>query len=185
MKFSVTAVQDARVIEVNPITDDRGMFARVWCQDDFTQHGIKADWVQANVGRSVRAGTLRGMHYQREPHAEAKLVRCTHGAVYDVALDLRPSSPSYLRWVGVTLAASEHTMLYIPEGCAHGYQTLTDDSEITYFTSAPYHRDAATGARYDDPAFGIEWPVPVEVISEQDAHWDLWSRSGTGGTQPI
>ena len=110
------------------------------------------------------------------------MVRCTRGAVYDVALDLRPASPSYLRWVGVTLDASEHTMLYIPEGCAHGYQTLADDSEIVYFTSAPYDRDAATGARYDDPAFGIEWPLAVEVISGQDAGWELWSRSGTGGT---
>jgi dTDP-4-dehydrorhamnose 3,5-epimerase len=185
VKFTETAVQDAWVIEVNRITDDRGFFARVWCQDEFAQVGIKDDWVQANVGRSVRAGTLRGMHYQREPHAEAKLVRCTHGAVYDVALDLRPSSPSYLHWVGATLKASEHTMLYIPKGCAHGYQALDDDSEIVYFTSTPYNRDAATGARHDDPAFGIEWPLPVEVISEQDAHWEQWSRSGIGGTQPI
>jgi dTDP-4-dehydrorhamnose 3,5-epimerase len=179
VKFSETAVQDAWVIEVNRITDDRGFFARVWCQDEFTQRGIKADWVQANVGRSARAGTLRGMHYQQEPCREAKLVWCTRGAIYDVALDLRPSSPSYLLWVGATLDANEHTMLYIPEGCAHGYQTLADDSEITYFTSAPYNRDAATGARFDDPAFGIGWPLPVEMISEQDAHWELWSRSGS------
>jgi dTDP-4-dehydrorhamnose 3,5-epimerase len=184
VKFSETAVQGAWLVEVNRITDDRGFFARVWCQDEFTEHGIKADWVQANVGRSVRAGTLRGMHYQRDPHAEAKLVRCTRGAVYDVALDLRRTSPSYLRWAGVTLDADEHAMLYIPAGCAHGYQTLADDSEITYFTSAPYDRDAATGGRYDDPAFGIEWPLPVEVISGQDAGWELWSRSGTDGTNP-
>jgi dTDP-4-dehydrorhamnose 3,5-epimerase len=182
VKFSETAVQDVRLVEVNRIADDRGFFARVWCQEEFTQHGIEADWVQANVGRSIRAGTLRGMHYQRDPHAEAKLVRCTRGAVYDVALDLRPASPSYLRWVGVTLDANEHSMLYIPEGCAHGYQTLADDSEIVYFTSAPYDRDAATGARYDDPAFGIEWPLAVEVISGQDARWELWSRSGIDGT---
>ena len=109
-------------------------------------------------------------------------MRCTRGAVYDVALDLRPASPSYLRWVGVTLDANEHSMLYIPEGCAHGYQTLADDSEIVYFTSAPYDRDAATGARYDDPAFGIEWPLAVEVISGQDASWELRSRSGIDGT---
>ena len=182
MKFSETAVLGVRLIEVNRITDDRGFFARVWCQDEFTQHDIKANWVQANVGYSVRAGTLRGMHYQRDPHAEAKLIRCTRGAVYDVALDLRPTSPSYLRWVGVTLDAEEHAMLYIPEGCAHGYQTLTDDSEITYFTSAPYAREAATGARYDDPAFGVEWPLPVEVISGQDASWELWPRSGATET---
>jgi dTDP-4-dehydrorhamnose 3,5-epimerase len=179
MKFTDTPVQGARIVEINRIADDRGFFARIWCQDEFTQHAIGANWVQANVGRSVRAGTLRGLHYQREPHAEAKLVRCTRGAVYDVALDLRPASPSYLRWVGVTLDADEHTMLYIPEGCAHGYQTLTEDSEITYFTSAAYDRDAATGARYDDPAFGIEWPRAVEVISGQDAAWELWSRTGS------
>jgi dTDP-4-dehydrorhamnose 3,5-epimerase len=182
VKFSETPVHGARIIEVNRIADDRGFFARVWCQDEFAQHGAKTDWAQANVGRSVRAGTLRGMHYQREPHAEAKLVRCTRGAVYDVALDLRPTSPSYLRWVGVTLDADEYTMLYIPEGCAHGYQTLADDSEIVYFTSARYDRDAATGARYDDPDFGIEWPRAVEVISGQDAGWELWSRSRTEGT---
>ena len=185
MRFSGTAVQDAQVIQIDRITDDRGFFARVWCQDEFAQHGIKAGWVQANVGRSVRTGTLRGMHYQRDPHPEAKLVRCTRGAVYDVALDLRPASPSYLRWVGVTLDADEHTMLYVPEGCAHGYQTLADDSEIVYFTSAPYNRDAATGARYDDPAFGIEWPLAVEVISGQDAGWELWPPAGTDGTQRL
>jgi dTDP-4-dehydrorhamnose 3,5-epimerase len=179
VKFSQTAVQDAWVIEVDRITDDRGFFARVWCEDEFTQHGIKADWVQANVGFSVRAGTLRGMHYQRNPYAEAKLVRCTRGAVYDVALDLRPASPSYTRWAGVTLDADEHTMLYIPEGCAHGYQTLADNSEIVYFTSAPYEREAAVGARYDDPAFGIEWPLAIEVISGQDAGWQLWPRPGS------
>ena len=182
MKFTETAVQGAQIVEINRISDDRGFFARVWCQDEFTRRGMAVGWVQANVGRSLRAGTVRGMHYQRDPHSEAKLVRCTRGAVYDVALDLRHGSASYLRWVGVTLDANEHTMLYIPGGCAHGYQTLADDSEITYFTSAPYDRDAAAGARYNDPAFGIEWPLPIEVISGQDAGWQLWPRSGAGRT---
>ena len=182
MNFTETAVQGAQIVQISRISDDRGFFARVWCRDEFIQQGIAADWVQANVGRSLRAGTLRGMHYQRDPQPEAKLVRCTRGVVYDVVLDLRPDSPSYLRWAGVTLDADEHTMLYIPEGCAHGYQTLADDSEISYFASAPYDRDAATGARYDDPAFGIEWPLPVEVISAQDAAWELWSPSGAGRT---
>lgn len=185
MKISDTAVQGARLIGINRIADDRGFFARVWCQDEFAQHGVSAAWVQANVGYSLRASTLRGMHYQRDPHAEAKLVRCTRGAVYDVALDLRPASPSYLRWVGVTLDANEHTMLYIPEGCAHGYQTLTDDSEIVYHTTARYDRDAATGARYDDPAFGIDWPLPVQVISEQDASWDSWQMSAADRTHQL
>jgi dTDP-4-dehydrorhamnose 3,5-epimerase len=181
VRFTTTSVDGVVLVEVDRITDDRGFFARVWCRDEFAQHGLKVEWAQANVGRSIRAGTLRGMHYQRDPHAEAKLVRCTRGAVYDVALDLRPASPTHLRWVGVTLSANEHTMLYIPEGCAHGYQTLVDDSEIVYFTSKPYAREAATGSRYDDPAFGIQWPVEVEVISEQDAGWDLWARPGWDG----
>jgi dTDP-4-dehydrorhamnose 3,5-epimerase len=185
VRFTGTAVEGVTVVEVERISDDRGFFARVWCQDEFAQHGIHKEWAQANVGRSIRAGTLRGMHYQRDPHAEAKLVRCTRGSVYDVALDLRPSAPSYLRWAGVTLGADDHTMLYIPEGCAHGYQTLADDSEIVYYTSAPYARDAATGARYDDAAFGIEWPLAVEVISEQDAGWAPWSRSGADGTHRV
>ena len=132
------------VVEIDRISDDRGFFARVWCQDEFAQQGLEPDWVQDNVGRSIRAGTLRGMHYQEEPHAEAKLVRCTRGEVYDVALDLRPSSPSYLKWVGVTLGADDHTMLYIPEGCAHGYQTLADDSEIVYSD----HRQVRSGRRH-------------------------------------
>jgi dTDP-4-dehydrorhamnose 3,5-epimerase len=177
MRFTKTAVEGVVVVEIDRISDDRGFFARVWCEDEFAQQGLERDWVQANVGHSVRAGTLRGMHYQEEPHVEVKLVRCTRGEVYDVALDLRPWSPSYLKWVGVTLGAGDHTMLYIPAGCAHGYQTLADESEIVYSTTARYSRDAATGARYDDPAFGIEWPLPVEVISEQDAGWDLWTQS--------
>jgi dTDP-4-dehydrorhamnose 3,5-epimerase len=180
VRFTATPVQGVTVVEVDRIEDDRGFFGRVWCRDEFAEQGLDADWTQANVGRSIKAGTLRGMHHQRDPHAEVKLVRCTRGAVYDVALDLRPTSPSYLQWTGVTLSADEHTMLYIPEGCAHGYQTLADDSEIVYFTSAPYAREAATGARYDDPAFGIRWPLEVTVISAQDAGWDLWERAGTG-----
>ena len=179
MRFTATPVEGVTIVEVDRIVDDRGFFGRVWCRDEFAEHGLDADWTQANVGLSTRAGTLRGMHYQRDPHAEVKLVRCTRGAVYDVALDLRPTSPTYLQWTGVTLSADEHTMLYIPEGCAHGYQTLADDSEIVYFTSAPYVREAAAGARHDDPAFGIEWPRPVEVISAQDAAWELWQRSAS------
>jgi dTDP-4-dehydrorhamnose 3,5-epimerase len=176
VRFTPTPVEGVVVVEVEKIRDDRGFFARAWCRDEFAQHGLTADWAQVNVGRSDRAGTLRGMHYQREPHAEAKLVRCTAGAVYDVALDLRPSSPSFRKWMGVELDAREHTMLYIPEGCAHGYQTLRDGSEIVYFTSCAYARDAATGVRWDDPAFGIQWPAPVTVISSQDAGWDLWLK---------
>lgn len=173
MRFLKTKIDGVVVVDVDRITDDRGFFARAWCRGEFADQGLTAEWVQANVGRSTRAGALRGMHYQRAPYAEVKLVRCTKGAVYDVALDLRPSSPTYRAWVAVTLDADGHRMLYIPQGCAHGYQTLADDSEIAYLTSRPYVRDAAAGVRYDDPAFGIQWPAAVSVMSEQDANWPL------------
>ena len=171
MRFSETAVQGAQIIQIDRITDDRGFFARVWCQDEFARHGIKASWAQANVGHSIRTGTLRGMHYQRDPRAEAKLVRCTRGAVYDVALDLRPASPSYLRWVGATLDADEHIMLYIPEGCGHGYLTSAPNTDLVYQASVPYAPGSATGVRYDDPVFNIAWPGAVSVISVQDRNW--------------
>jgi dTDP-4-dehydrorhamnose 3,5-epimerase len=172
MRFTTTPVDGVAVVEIDRIADDRGFFARIWDRDEFARHGLEADWVQANVGRSIRAGTLRGMHYQRDPHAEVKLVRCTRGAVYDVALDLRPGSPSYLRWTGVTLSADEHTMLYIAEGCAHGYQTLADDSEIVYHIHPAFDADAGRGVRWNDPSFGIAWPdADPRIMSARDANY--------------
>jgi len=171
MKFTETNIEGVYLIEIDRIEDNRGFFGRVWCRHEFAKHGLDNRIVQVNVGFSPKVGTLRGMHYQRAPHAEVKLVRCTLGAVYDVAVDLRPSSPTFCRWCGVELNAENRRSLYIPEGCAHGYQTLAPDAEIYYFTSAPYAPDHAAGVRYDDPTFGIEWPLPVGLISDTDRSW--------------
>lgn len=173
MKFTSTTIDGVVVVDIRPIRDDRGFFARGWCADEFAGHGLPSGWVQSNIGMSTRAGTLRGLHFQREPHGEAKLVRCVRGAVYDVAVDLRLESPTYRAWFGVQLDADERRMLYIPPGCAHGYQALSDVSEIHYHTSHRYVPEACGGARHDDPAFGIDWPLPVTSISEQDAAWPL------------
>jgi dTDP-4-dehydrorhamnose 3,5-epimerase len=173
VKFQPTEIDDVVIVDIQAISDNRGFFARGWCTDEFAEHGLNVAWMQSNIGYSKCAGTLRGMHYQRAPYSEAKLVRCTNGAVFDVAIDLRTASPTYRSWVGVILRAEEHRMIFVPEGFAHGYQTLRDDSEIEYFTSHRYVAAAATGVRYDDPAFGIEWPVEVSLISQQDSCWPL------------
>jgi dTDP-4-dehydrorhamnose 3,5-epimerase len=173
MTFEETEIEGVWVVGIEPIEDERGFFARTWCAQEFEANGLHADFVQENVGYSVRAGTLRGLHYQREPHSEAKLVRCTSGSVWDVAVDLRPGSPTRHRWFGVELTAEARNMLYVPKGCAHGYLALTDGSEIRYLTSSFYAPEAAFGARFDDPAFAIDWPAPVTVLSEQDRAWPL------------
>lgn len=171
MRFTETAVRGAFVIDLDRIEDDRGFFARSWCVRELAERGLSTELVQINSGFSHQKGTLRGMHLQREPEAEVKVVRCTMGSVYDVVLDLRPSSPSYKRWAAYELSAKNRRQLYIPEGCAHGYQTLGDAAEITYLTSRFYAPKHATGVRYDDSAFGIEWPLPVTSISDGDAGW--------------
>lgn len=173
MKFFDTEVLGARRIVLERKSDERGFFARAWCRREFDEAGIGVDWVQANAARSTKAGTLRGLHFQRPPFQEVKLVRCTRGAVFDVAVDLRPESPTYRRWSGQLLDAEQADALLIPAGCAHGYLTLTDDVDLLYFTSAFYEPASASGVRYDDPAFGIVWPRSVEVISLQDASWPL------------
>jgi dTDP-4-dehydrorhamnose 3,5-epimerase len=167
VKFTPAAVAGAFEIEL----EKRGWFARAWCEREFATQGLSTTITQVNVGTSTKAGTLRGMHYQLEPHAEVKLARCARGAVYDVAVDLRPASPTFRRWHGCELSAANGRMLYVPEGCAHGYLTLTDDAELTYFTSVAYAPDAARGVRHDDPAFSIAWPRGVTTISSQDAAW--------------
>ncbi len=177
MKFTPTGIEGTYVIDLEKRADDRGYFARAWCEGEFARQGLNTRIAQVNVGVSTRAGTLRGMHYQLAPHAEAKLARCARGAVYDVAVDLRPESPTFRRWHGCELSAENGRMLYVPEGCAHGYLTLTDDSELMYFTSVPYAPDAARGVRHDDPAFSIAWPVPVKTISPQDAAWPEFRTS--------
>lgn len=171
MHFMETNLVGAWVIDPDPHKDERGRFMRVWCAREFEEHGIVFLPVQANMGFSIRKGTLRGMHFQKEPALEAKLVRCTIGAMYDVALDLRPESPSYGKWYGVELSAENGRMLYIPERCAHGYQTLEENTEMYYMTSGLYAPNLASGVRFDDPAFGIHWPSVASIVSEQDRNW--------------
>jgi dTDP-4-dehydrorhamnose 3,5-epimerase len=168
MRFTETKVAGAFLIEPEPIADERGFFARTWCREEFADHGLVPDLAQANISFNHRQGTLRGLHYQAAPHAEAKLVRSTRGAIWDLALDLRRDSPTYLAWFGAELSDENRAMLYVPEGCAHGFLTLTDDAEVAYQMSAPYAPEAARGVRFDDPAFGIEWPGEVVVINERD-----------------
>jgi dTDP-4-dehydrorhamnose 3,5-epimerase len=166
--FSETIISGAWSIEAERISDERGFFARAWCRQEFEAHGITADLSQANVSSSNRAGTIRGMHFQRSPHKEMKAVRCLRGAVFDVVLDLRPDSATFCKWHGEELSAENHRMLVVPEGCAHGFQSLVDDTEVFYMVSSAYAAESEGGVRWDDPAFGIKWPLPVSEISPKD-----------------
>ncbi len=168
MKFSQTPIDGARLVEVERHVDERGYFARIWCREEFQAQGIDVDLMQASVSRNLRRGTLRGMHFTHSPSREAKLVRCSRGRVHDVILDLRPGSPSFLKHFAVTLDADEHNALYIPQGVAHGFQTLEDDCEVTYMMTDLYRPEVADGARYDDPSFGIAWPLEVTCIAQRD-----------------
>ncbi len=159
------------MVELEPRRDDRGFFARQWCAQEFARAGLDTRISQINTARSTAVGTLRGVHYQAAPHGEVKLVRCTRGAVFDVAVDLRVGSSTLGQWFGIELDDASGRMLYIPEGCGHGYLTLAPDTDLTYQASVPYSPQSATGVRYDDPAFGIAWPSPVRVISQQDRGW--------------
>ncbi len=185
MKFLPMTIGGAFVIEPEPIADHRGFFARAWCEREFAAHGLAPRTVQANIGFNRRAGTLRGLHYQIAPHEEIKVVRCTRGAVYDVIVDLRPDSPTHCRWIGVELTEDNHRMLYVPRAFAHGYQTLTDDAEIIYQTSAFYVPAAARGVRFDDPAFGIVWPRVVEVGPEAARSWPPYPESAETATEDV
>ena len=172
-------LRDAAIIEVEPRGDERGFLARVFCEHEFAAHGLPTRFVQASTIYSPQRDTLRGLHFQTAPHAENKLVRCTRGAVFVVMVDLRPESPSYLEWLGVELAAETRRSLYVPEGFAQGYQTLVDDCEVVYQMTHEYVPEAASGVRWDDPAFGIEWPLAVErLISERDQAWPSYRVSG-------
>jgi dTDP-4-dehydrorhamnose 3,5-epimerase len=173
MRFAQASIPGVYTIDPDFHEDERGRFFRAWCAGEFAEHGIAFAPVQANIGFSLRRGTIRGMHCQVEPALEAKLVRCTRGAIFDVALDLRPDSLTFLQWIGIELSATNGCMLLVPEGCAHGYQTLEDETEMHYMASAVYTPSAARGVRFDDPAFGIEWPLPATVVSKQDRNWPL------------
>ncbi|CAN5828738.1 MAG: dTDP-4-dehydrorhamnose 3,5-epimerase [Gemmatimonadetes bacterium] len=169
MIFRETRLPGAYVIEPERIEDERGFFARSWCEREFRAHGLNPRLVQCNLSFNRYRGTLRGMHYQAAPHPEAKLVRCTMGRIHDVIVDLRPESPTFREWVAVELSAGNRRMLYVPEGFAHGFQTLEDESEVFYQMSQYYHAELARGVRWDDPAFGIAWPLPVQALSARDS----------------
>jgi dTDP-4-dehydrorhamnose 3,5-epimerase len=163
-----TTIPGAYVLELEPRTDERGFFARTWCRHEFTRLGLEPELAQCSLSHNYRVGTLRGMHYQGKPHEEAKLVRCTAGAIFDVLLDLRPASPTYLRWFAAELTADNRKSLYVPKGVAHGFQTLVDNTEVFYQISEPYYPDLACGVRWDDSAFGIRWPLPDPILSPRD-----------------
>jgi dTDP-4-dehydrorhamnose 3,5-epimerase len=175
MIFTETKLPGAYMIDVEKREDHRGFFARAWCQREFEAHLLVPRVVQANISFNKQKGTLRGMHYQLAPHAETKLVRCVRGALYDVIIDLRSDSSTYMQWLGVELTAENYRMLFVPEGFAHGFQTLVDNTEATYQVSQFYTPGAEGGVRYDDPAFGIEWPIDVQVISDKDRSWPNYS----------
>jgi dTDP-4-dehydrorhamnose 3,5-epimerase len=171
MNFTPTKLSGAYIVELERHEDDRGFFARTWCQDEFADHGLEPALAQCSISRNALAGTLRGMHFQAAPHEEAKVVRCTAGAIYDVIVDLRRDSQTYADWIAVELDADSGRALYIPKGFAHGFQTLADESDVFYMISERYVPAAGAGVRWDDPAFAIEWPLPVRVISERDRSW--------------
>jgi dTDP-4-dehydrorhamnose 3,5-epimerase len=171
MIFTETPIPGAYHVELQSHRDDRGLFARAWCRDAFAEHGLTESFVQANLAQTHAAGTVRGIHYQTAPHEEAKFIRCLRGVIYDVIVDLRPDSPTYLQWHAETLTAERRNAMYVPAGCAHGYQTLADDTEVFYQVTAAYTPGVEQGIRYDDRAFGIEWPHAVTVLSDKDASW--------------
>ncbi|MCB0209510.1 MAG: dTDP-4-dehydrorhamnose 3,5-epimerase [Anaerolineae bacterium] len=171
MIFTETSLKDAYIIDIQKFEDQRGFFARGWCQNEFEAHGLVPQVVQANISYNHHKGTLRGLHYQKAPYAETKLVRCVKGALYDVIIDLRPNSPTFKQWLGVELTADNYRMLYVPEGFAHGFQTLVDHTEAYYMVSQFYTPQAEGGLRYNDPSFAIDWPLDIEVISDKDSSW--------------
>ncbi|MCI0704301.1 MAG: dTDP-4-dehydrorhamnose 3,5-epimerase [Planctomycetia bacterium] len=169
MRFLPTELPGVFVIEPEPRADDRGLFARTYCREEFAAQGLCTDWVQCSVSFNTRTGTLRGMHWQCAPHEEVKLVRCTAGAAFDVVVDFRPGSPTFRKWIAVEITAENRKAVYIPGGCAHGFQTLVDSTELFYQMSAFYVPESARGARWDDPALGIVWPAcESRVIADRD-----------------
>jgi dTDP-4-dehydrorhamnose 3,5-epimerase len=171
MRFQPTNLKDAWLIELEPARDSRGFFARTFCVEEFAAHGLETSYPQHSISFSHRQGTLRGMHFQRQPHSEVKLVRCLRGAIWDVIIDIRPDSPTFCSWQWFELSEHNNRQLYIPKGFAHGFQTLTENAEVNYLISESYAPQAASGIRYDDPRFTIEWPQPVNEISDKDRQW--------------
>jgi len=176
VKFYPTTLSDAWLIELEPARDARGFFARTFCVDELASRALETNYPQHSVSFSTKKGTLRGMHYQRDPHSEVKLVRCVKGAIWDVIIDIRPTSPTFCGWKGFELSGENGRQLYIPKGFAHGFQTLSDDVEVSYLISERYAPQAACGIRYDDPRFAINWPLPVTQIADKDLHWPIFAK---------
>ena len=176
MKFTETKIHGVFVIELEKHEDDRGWFARAWCCEEFTAHGLPTDLAQTNLSHNAQRGIVRGMHFQTAPHAEAKLVRCVAGAVHDIALDLRPESPTFKQSVATELSADNGRAVFLPEGIAHGFQTLTDDATLFYQMSAPYAPEFARGVRWDDAAFQIEWPIAETIVCERDLAFPIFTE---------
>jgi dTDP-4-dehydrorhamnose 3,5-epimerase len=175
VKLTETKLTGIFVIDIEGGEDERGFFSRTWDEKIVTERGLIGHMVQFSASFNHLKGTLRGMHFQKEPYGEAKVVRCTRGAIWDIAVDLRKDSPTYCKWVAVELTADNHRSLYIPPGFAHGFQTLTDATEVSYMMSAYYVPESATGVRYDDPVFKIDWPSKVTLISDKDKSWPDWN----------
>jgi dTDP-4-dehydrorhamnose 3,5-epimerase len=177
VRFIETAIGGVWLVEPIPHVDSRGSFARTFCTEEFAEHGLAHNFVQHSVSHSVHKHTLRGLHFQTSPYAEDKLVSCIQGAIFDVAVDLRPESPTYLQWTAALLTPETRRQLYIPKGCAHGFQSLSDDSAVFYLISTPFNPASSTGVRYDDPALSIDWPAPPTVMSEKDRNWPAIVRT--------
>ncbi len=184
MNLVETPIAGLRIVDLEPLEDERGFFARAWCSREFQDAGLDDRIVQINISRNRTAGTVRGLHFQADPWAEAKVVRCTSGAMFDVAVDLRPDSATRGQWFGVELTADNHRGLYIPKGCAHGFQSLADETEVLYLMTENYVPGAGRGIRYDDPQIGVRWPAPVTVVSDRDRQLPSWedfdNRAGDG-----
>ncbi len=168
MIFRETDLPGVHEIQIEPRVDERGFFARSWCQNEFESNGLEAKLAQCSISFNARNGTLRGMHFQAAPHQETKLVRCTRGAIYDVVIDLRPHSRTFKQWTGIFLTAARRNMVYVPHGCGHGFLTLEDETEVFYQISEFYNAESSRGVRWNDSAFQIIWPAEVQVISERD-----------------
>lgn len=183
MRFTPTSISGSYLIDLERREDSRGFFARLFCEEEFRAHGLRTHWAQMNNSFSARKGTLRGMHYQLPPAADAKVIRVMQGALYDVILDVRPDSPSYRQWVAVELSAAARQMIYVPPGCAHGFITLADATEVLYLVGAPHVPECERGLRYDDPALAIRWPMAPAAISDKDTQWPDFNEAYHGVAQ--
>ncbi|MDO8927285.1 MAG: dTDP-4-dehydrorhamnose 3,5-epimerase [Sideroxyarcus sp.] len=180
MKFQQLPLEGAFLVSLEKRSDERGSFARAFCKNEFSAHGIPTDIVQSNISTNEKTGIVRGMHFQRAPHAETKLVRCTRGAIYDVIVDIREDSPTFGQWYGVELSEDNGLLIVVPEGFAHGYQALTDGATAFYMVTTAYAPGSESGLRHDDPALGIKWPLAVTDMSDKDRHWPLLSQQNVG-----